>query len=863
MDILQKQFYFPSKKPNISKNISNIYNEPDLQILLNKYILKNTKIIFYFGVIFGDMPLYILKELPLCKNCKIICIGLWDKSLLDNDITNIYDYFVNNLWDYKNNIIPVKMDYTEAIQYLKKLDIKPDLIIYGTDYKIDNNLYILLNAFTKTIVMGSKILENKNVSIILRNIMKKNNQINLDVYKNAYSLIPSFNAKELNILQLKTKQITEKEQILDQKIAIIVGYHKKFNTKIQLLRFVNHMTDFMDKTKLEYKIFIIKQKNQSHALNLGKLYNSGFEIAENENFDKFIFHDINILPNDDMIPYYIRNSKSPIHLGYHANISTYDIFYLGSIMFNKSKFIDINGYPLNITGWYGWDREILNRMKYEHLKLGQPDGGTFKNNGDKPTLDEKKWEKIKKSSIIQKNVETWKKNGLNNNIYVTKKFENVSDSCVKYSIEIYDVNSYLGRLDDIEQEIEGEVTEKTLRLEIKFSDKEPEPKKEYGHLPDDIELINMYQKSLAKYKDLNNILFPYELVDNTAYDYSKWINKSAKNTNRYNIANNKNQNIDYYKYEIFKNINNDFNHTKKINILHINTINLSKIKDKKIENHEDLFFNTLKLAFNKKNINKKLDYKLILFCKYYNNLDLVTNPNKYKIEGNNTYFNRLATHDDFMNLKKQCNNEKFDFAILNFGAHTNFNWLNNINLLIIITNIYLLYKLYILLNILKYNGNAIISCNNIIYNKYKIDIIYLLKKYFKSLKIIKHKLIANNKITIFIICEKFKGYNNEYNNIFKNVFTEKLYNEIISNKNLDKLYIHEILPDISYRTKYNFINSIVNFNHQYIINKYDYYTILSNIDKLSEKERNNLIKQLYKYKQKLKINYFNSNIKKI
>lgn len=870
MDQLRKDFKFSTNKPTVTPNLHGWLGEGN-QLLLKKYITDDYKLIFEFGSWLGLSAEYILNNTD--QNCIVICIDTWEgdwsikqTTKYKKHLQNLYDTFIVNMWKWKDRLIPVKMDGRKAMKYLHDLGLTPDLIYLDMDHSYESakgDLKLLMKYFPDTLILGDDILYWKGVAQAVKEIIREYKISNLEINKNCYALIPSWYSKKFKLKELIMKTIKPKDQYIDFKVAIIVGYHKKYHTKTQLLRFINYMTNFMEKTKLDYKIFILKQTKKELDFNLGKLYNAGFEIAENENFNKFIFQDINLLPKDDMIPYYTRDANQPIHLGYHYKQNTFDIYYLGIIMFNSSNFKQINGYPNNILGWYGWDNQIILRLKEEHIKLRIPESGTVINNGDKPTIDDKIWKKVKKSNIINNHSETWKKNGLNNNFHIIKKVKTIIDNCVKYSIDIYDETYYLIGLNDIEQEIGGEVTEKTLRLEIKFSDKEPELKKEYGYLPEDMELVNMYHKSLGKYKDMNNILFPYEFIESTSYDYNKWTIKLKLAHNKYPINNfklddDKYPKKNYYLYEIIKNIKNDFNHTNKINILHINVINLNKVKNNNtIANHEDLFLDTIKLAFNKKNINKTINYKLVLFCKYYNNPDLVTNPHKYKIEGNNTVFNRLATHSDYVKLKTQCKNEKFDLVLFNYDSHENYIFYNNMKYTNLLAVISLLFKLYLLLNVLNKDGSIIIAHHALLYSKSNIDIIYLLKKYFKSIKINKHKLIASNKITYFIICEKFKGYNNEYNNIFKNVFTEKLYNQIISNKNLDKLYIPEILPDISYITKYNFLNTIVNFNQKYIINKYDYYTILNNIDKLSEKDQSQLIKQLYKYKQKLKIKYFN------
>ena len=144
-----------------------------------------------------------------------------------------------------------------------------------------------------------------------------------------------------------------------------------------------------------------------------------------------------------------------------------------------------------------------------------------------------------------------------------------------------------------------------------------------------------------------------------------------------------------------------------------------------------------------------------------------------------------------------------------------------------------------------------------------IYIFYILKKYFKTFKIIKFKLISNNKLSNFVICESFKGISqselNQYINILKHNFTNTLFQDIIKNNNLHKYAIYDLIPSKQYITNYDFINSISKFSINRTINKYDYYSKLIYISKLKQNDINELIKKLYKHKYQIYLDYLKIN----
>lgn len=109
-------------------------------------------------------------------------------------------------------------------------------------------------------------------------------------------------------------------------VAIIVPFrdlHPEQNRSKHLEKFIPYMVEFLRKAKSsvgghaleDYHIYIVEQTNDKRKFNRGKLLNIGFDYAKRARpHDVFIFHDVDLLPGDDLASWYSRFPKRPIHI---------------------------------------------------------------------------------------------------------------------------------------------------------------------------------------------------------------------------------------------------------------------------------------------------------------------------------------------------------------------------------------------------------------------------------------------------------------------------------------------------------------------------------------------------------------------
>jgi len=154
-----------------------------------------------------------------------------------------------------------------------------------------------------------------------------------------------------------------KEKIQKHKLGVIVPYRDRPN---QLKRFTSHMETYLK--DMDYEILIIEQSDDK-PFNRGKLLNAGYKYAVDMGCDYFVFHDIDMLPEDVDYSY----SDKPLHLATHLQEHDYETtffdYFGGVTMFTKEDFESINGFSNEYWGWGFEDDDLLIRCIESDLEL--------------------------------------------------------------------------------------------------------------------------------------------------------------------------------------------------------------------------------------------------------------------------------------------------------------------------------------------------------------------------------------------------------------------------------------------------------------------------------------------------------------
>lgn len=449
MDKLKQQFSFPPNKPLLKKQekkgISG-WLAVGNQLLLKKYLSMDMKIIFEFGSWLGMSAKYMLNRTS--ENCIIVCVDWWkgDTSIgYQEDEDELYNTFLSNMWNYRDRVIPVRIDGRKGVKLLSSLGIKPDMIYLDMDHSYESakgDLKILMDHFSDVLILGDDILYWSGVAKAVKETVHDYKVHRLEIQQNCYALVPKSYDLRYELKSVTLNIIEPQNDIkVSDKVAIIIGFKDGVTNEKSVKTFITYITDFMKKTKLQFHLFIIKQHNET-KLNLGKLYNIGFDIADKLDYNVFIFHNIYLLPNVDMLGYYKTYPVNPIQLGYHKDGYIYQKQYFGTFMISYDSYEKLNGMPNNISGWIGWDNEFNLRIKTTETTIDIPLDGSLKDNGDIklynkcPIFDKVYWNKNRNKSIIDKHSNTWNMNGLHDLQYSIRNHKEVSKYHSIYEVVI-------------------------------------------------------------------------------------------------------------------------------------------------------------------------------------------------------------------------------------------------------------------------------------------------------------------------------------------------------------------------------------------------------------------------------------------
>ncbi len=242
-----------------------------------------------------------------------------------------------------------------------------------------------------------------------KNKFKKRNNLKKRNSKNIYTQYKLYKEKrkKINFKNIDSSFSFQK----NAKVAIIIPYRNR----------EKHLEEFTKYFQNEnFDVYVIEQMD-NQKFNRGLLLNAGFHIAsEKKDYDYYIFHDVDSLPNEDLLQSYYYNGSKIIHyaspyLGYKY---TFGDFFGGIVGMTKETFIKINGYPNNFYGWGGEDDSLYNRVSLSGFDVYRPTKGSYILL-DHPEPKKEEINDLKRENILR-DLKNWKIYGYSDikNLYI-------------------------------------------------------------------------------------------------------------------------------------------------------------------------------------------------------------------------------------------------------------------------------------------------------------------------------------------------------------------------------------------------------------------------------------------------------------
>lgn len=194
------------------------------------------------------------------------------------------------------------------------------------------------------------------------------------------------------------------------KVALIIPYRDR---EEHLRIFLHNMHPILQRQQLDYGIYVIEETADT-KFNRAMLMNIGFtEALKQYDYDCFIFHDVDLIPEDDRNLY--TCPEQPRHMSVAINTMNYRLPYKdifgGVSALTKKHMLTVNGFSNEFWGWGGEDDDMSNRIRHHGLKISRYSPKIARYTMLKHKKDEPNPERYNK---LYKGKYRYKKDGLSN-----------------------------------------------------------------------------------------------------------------------------------------------------------------------------------------------------------------------------------------------------------------------------------------------------------------------------------------------------------------------------------------------------------------------------------------------------------------
>ncbi|TSL28239.1 Beta-1,4-galactosyltransferase 4 [Bagarius yarrelli] len=217
-------------------------------------------------------------------------------------------------------------------------------------------------------------------------------------------------------------QYDPKECKARESVAVLIPHR---NREKHLLYLLHHLHPFLQRQQLHYGIYIIHQAGDA-TFNRAKLLNVGYlEALKDFSWDCFIFHDVDLIPENDHNSYTCE--QHPKHLVVGRNSTGYRLRYNGYFggvtAMSREQFAKVNGFPNTYWGWGGEDDDLRVRVQLQGMKVVRPPADVARYTMVFHKRDDGNQVNKDRMRLLGNTPKMWRKDGLNTCAYKTLSVE--------------------------------------------------------------------------------------------------------------------------------------------------------------------------------------------------------------------------------------------------------------------------------------------------------------------------------------------------------------------------------------------------------------------------------------------------------
>ncbi|MFN7996964.1 MAG: class I SAM-dependent methyltransferase [Bryobacteraceae bacterium] len=130
LDALRARFPWPADRPDVPENLHG-WNNSENYRLFDQILARRPRVIVEIGAWCGQSTQYLARR----TDGVVIAIDHWKGSTEHQWVDEwqallptLYETFLTNLWDWRDRVIPVRLDSISGMQLLAELGIEPDAI---------------------------------------------------------------------------------------------------------------------------------------------------------------------------------------------------------------------------------------------------------------------------------------------------------------------------------------------------------------------------------------------------------------------------------------------------------------------------------------------------------------------------------------------------------------------------------------------------------------------------------------------------------------------------------------------------------------------------------------------------------------